>query len=183
MHRLAVLVAMIGFLASTAFAQKAPLSAVTLRVEGKHLQYEYDLSSMFDPQLWSVLEKNQDNHIIIEVRLRDSANRIRVRQYHRLQLVVLKGDRVRVTSDGVRTKTYPTRGHLLQALRRVPGKPILADQFSGERGFLEIVAMVNPYAVYSFPQGDESVASGRVVPRTYFDRKLHLRSTPISALR
>jgi hypothetical protein len=174
---------MIGFLASSAFAQKASASAVNLRVQGKHLQYEYDLSSMFDAQLWSVLEKNQDNHITIEVRLRDSSNRIRVRQYHRLQLTVLKGDRVRVTSDGVRTKTYPTRRALLQALRRVSGKPILAEQFSGKRGFLEIVAMVNPYAVYSFPQGDEAVANGPVVPRTYFDRKLHLRSTPISAVR
>ena len=183
MYRMAVLAVVMGFVSNTGWAKESRAPSVNLRVEGKLLQYEYDLSGLFDATLWSVLEKNQDNLITIEVRLLDSANRVRIKQYHRIQLVVLKGGAVRVTSDGIRSKTYTNRERLARALQKVSGKPILASQFSGQQGFLEIVALVNPYAVYSFPKTDKAIARGTVIPRTYFDRKLQLRSSPISTPR
>lgn len=159
--------------AQAAEAPAAP--AVELRMDGKLLRYTYDLTGMFDAQLWEALERNRDNEITIEVRLLDAGDNVRVTQYHRLRIELLEGGRLRV-GDAPRSVVYKSRAAMLAALNRVPGKPIRAEEFAGSDGHLEVVVLVNPVQVYSFPDEDAPVAERKVVPQTFFDRKHELRS-------
>ena len=154
-----------------------PEPAVELHVDGSHLTYTYDIAGIFDANLWRVLQRHGENEISVEVRLRDRKDRIRFTHFHRLRLIVYPNGGVRMVTGPERQKLYQSRAALQTALRRVPGTPIPAKDFRGEQGSLEIVVMVNPVVVYSFPDEDAPVADRKVTPRQVFDRR-HMGRRP-----
>lgn len=158
---------------------KSPEPHIELKVDGKDLKYTYDLRGLFDSKLWAVLKKNKSNEILVEVSLLDSRRRTLVRQYHRLNLSFLTDGKIRLATGPKDRRVFKNSALMLKALRRIPGTPIAASDFSGTVGHLEIQAMVNPVKVYSFPNEERPVASGKVEPRTYFDRKVELKSLPL----
>lgn len=152
--------------------------SVELRVEGRYLKYSYDLSGLFDTQLWRVLEDNGYSEITVEVNLRDAQDQVRLTQHHTLKIELLESGKVRVMTSARRGKIYPDREAMIRDLQRVRGKPIRAIEFPSEEGHLELVVLVNPVQVYSFPDEDTPLAERRVVPRTFYDRRVELRSRP-----
>ena len=167
-------------IAATSLAKPPPDAAVELHVDGKDLKYTYDLSGMFDKDLWAALESNRDNEITVEVRLLDAKDRVRVTQYHRLRIELLSGGRLRVGDTPARSTLYKSRAALLAALTKIPGKPIKVEDFATADGHIEVVVLVNPVEVYSFPDEDAPVADRKVIPQTYFDRKVELRSRSVT---
>jgi hypothetical protein len=150
--------------------------AVELRVEGKFLRYRYDLSTLFDKQMWRVLEDNGYSEITVEVRLLDAGEKVRVSQYHTLKVELLDSGKVRVMKTARRGKIYKNREAAVADLTSVRGRPIRADEFGGEVGHMEVTVLVNPVQVFAFPDEEAPVADRQVVPRTYYDRKMELRS-------
>lgn len=150
--------------------------AVTLRLDGKLLKYTYDLSTVFDPAMWKVLEDNGYSEITVQVRLRDAADKVTLSQYHSLKIELLERGRVRVMTSRRRGRIYKSRHLLLSGLKTVPGTPIAAKDFAGSAGHLELVVLVNPVQVYDFPARDAPLAKRQVVPRTYYDRRVEMRS-------
>ncbi len=154
--------------------------AIELRVEGRQLKYTYDLSSLFDKSMWRVLEDNGYSEITVEVRLRDAKEVVRVTQYHTLKIELLSSGKVRLMTTARRGKIYKDRKSALEALSSVRGRPIRAKQFAGEAGHLELTVLVNPVQVFAFPDEPSPLAEQKVVPRTYYDRKMELRSKPVT---
>lgn len=154
--------------------------AIELRMEGRNLKYTYDLSRLFDKALWRVLEDYGYSEITVEVRLMDDKAKVRTTHYHTLKLELLDNGRVRVMTSPRRGKVYKTRDEMLRAFTRVKGKPIRAKEFGTSQGHLELTVLVNPVSVYSFPESEAPVAAQEIVPKTYYDRKLELRSNAVN---
>ena len=168
---------------STAFATPPPPNApprtepsLSLQVHEGMLEYTYDLSSLFDSNLWKVLEDNGFSEIAVEVRVRDAKEQVRVRQYHTLKIHLLESGRVRVMTSRRRGKIYPNRQAMQEALSSVRGRPIPATEFTGMQGHMELVALVNPVQVYAFPTQEGPLAQRQVVPHVDYDGKLVARS-------
>lgn len=159
-----------------AVAARAP--AVVAELKGKLLMYHYDLARAFDKNLWRVLEDNGYSEIIVEVRVRDGQDKIQHTQFHTLKIELLASGKVRVMTTQRKGRIYKDRAEMLKDLAHVRGKPIQAKHFSGDEGHLELIVLVNPVKVYAFPDQDAPVADKRVVPKTYYDRKMELRTRP-----
>jgi hypothetical protein len=153
--------------------------AVELTLANGELNYTYDIRDIFDDALWAVLKKNGYSEITVEVRLLDSAEAVRTTQFHQLKIELLDSGRVRVMTTPRRGRIYKDRAEMVTALGRLPGRPMAAGDFAGTRGHLELVVLVNPVKVYSFPENGSEMAEQRVVPTTYYDRKLELRSATV----
>ena len=152
---------------------------IELQWEQHYLKFTYDLSGLFDPELWRVLEENEESEITVEVRLLDPKDRVRDTQHHVLKLELLSDGKIRLQTSPRRQQVFPNRAEMLRDISQVRGRPIRSELFSGEEGRLEIVVLVNPVQVYSFPEEDTPLADQRVVPRVVFDRRVELHSPQI----
>jgi hypothetical protein len=152
---------------------------VELTLANGELNYTYDIRDIFDDALWAVLKKNGYSEITVEVRLLDAVDAVRTTQFHQLKIELLDSGRVRVMTTPRRGRIYKNRAAMVTALGRLPGRPMAAGDFAGTSGHLELVVLVNPVKVYSFPENDSEMAEQRVVPKTYYDRKLELRSATV----
>ena len=125
------------------------------------------------------LERNETNIITVEVRLRDNADKVQMRQHHTIRLNWLPKGTIQLGLNTNSVRRLSSRSDVLKALKNTQGTPIKSANFQGERGYLEVIAMVNPYQVYSYPTSEQKLAKKTVQPKTYFDRRLRLRSTSL----
>ena len=166
-----------AMLCSTAYAESnAPIQ---LQRKGESLHYQVDLSGLLDETIWRVLEKNGSNIITVEVRLRDKTDTVQMRQHHTIRLNCMRKGTMQLGLNADSLRTFSSRTKVLAALKNTRGTPIQSANFQGERGYLEVIAMVNPYQVYSYPTVEQKLAKKTVQPKTYFDRRLRLRSTAL----
>ncbi len=170
--------AIVLIVSDLASAKTPPRSepTITFKHDGDLLKYTYDLSTVFDRSMWRVLEENGYSEIMVEVRVRDASEKVRHTQYHSFKVELLSRGRVRVMTTRRRGRIYSSRIELLNGLRSVPGTPIPAKSFAGESGHIELVVLVNPVQVYGFPVADTPLAHRQVIPKTYYDRRLEMRS-------
>ena len=166
----------VGLLMGSSAAWAESAAPVKLHPKGTSLHYVVDLSSLVDASLWTLLERNRQNLITVDVRLRDITDGVRMRQSHSIRLNFISTKQIVLTVDQNPSRIFSKRKDVLRALQTLPGTPIVAEQFKGSRGYLEVIAMVNPYRVYSYPSDNTAVAHQDVVPKTYYDRRLRLRS-------
>jgi hypothetical protein len=160
-------------------AKKPAQDEIQLTLKDKKLHYEYGLSGLFDQALWKILKESPYNEISVEAHLIDGNGKTLVTQNHWFELTIMKDGRVQLVSELGKRRIFKNRRAMLASLKRVRGEPINESNFSGNTGYLEIVAMVNPVQVYSFPAKASKGRAGPVETQTYHDAKLQIRSAAV----
>jgi len=162
---------------TSATLAKAPAnSEIQLTLKGKQLHYEYDLSGLFDGALWKILDQSPTNEISVDVQLVDGKGVTRVTQHHWFELTHMKNRAIQMTSALGQARTFRNRRAMLASFKKVRGATIKEGEFSGDSGYLEIVAMVNPVQVYSYHSKSERPGKATLIAQTHHDGRLQIRS-------